>query len=62
MLQALVIDVYCSDTTFAPDGKRVAVTTGVGRLDTGGKRLFVLDATTGRDVWLGRASGMLCVT
>jgi WD40 repeat protein len=56
------VDVYCSDITFSADGKRVAGTTGVGRHFTGGKRLFVLEASTGRDVWVGRGNGMLTVT
>jgi WD40 repeat protein len=54
-------DPYGSDAAFSPDGKRVAGTTGVGRQDSGGKRVRVWDATTGKRVWESRATGMLCV-
>jgi WD40 repeat protein len=55
-------DPYCTDIAFSPDGKRVAGTTGVGRLDSGGKRLRLWEADTGKQVWEGRETGMLCVT
>src|SRR5262249_33748004 len=56
------IDVYCTDLAFSPDGRRVAGTSGVGRLDTGGERLWGVEAATGKEGWLGKANGMLCVT
>jgi len=54
-------DPYCTDVAFSPDGKWVAGTTGVGRLNTGGKRVRVWEASTGKQAWEGRAIGMVCV-
>ncbi|MGA2257341.1 MAG: WD40 repeat domain-containing protein [Thermoguttaceae bacterium] len=54
-------DPYCTDIAFSPDGKRVAGTTGVGRLDSGGKRVRLWEADTGKPVWEGRGTGMLSV-
>jgi len=55
------VDPYGTEVAFAPDGKSVAGTNGVGRLDSGGARVRVWEADTGKQVWEGRATGMLCV-
>ncbi len=54
-------DPYGADIAFSPDGKRVVGTTGVGRQDSGGKRVRAWEAATGKQVWESRATGMLCV-
>jgi len=54
-------DPYATDVAFSPDGKWVVGTTGVGRLDSGGKRVRMWEAATGKQVWQGLATGMLCV-
>ena len=53
-------DPYGTDIAFSPDGKRLAGTTGVGRLYSGGKRLRAWDTAIGKQVWESRATGMLC--
>jgi WD40 repeat protein len=54
-------DPYCTDIAFSPDGKFVAGTTGVGRMNTGGKWVRMWEAGTGRQIWQGDADGMLCI-
>jgi hypothetical protein len=54
-------DPYCSDMAFSPDGTRVAGTTGVSRLDSGGNLVRVWEASSGKLLWVGQSKEMLCV-
>jgi WD40 repeat protein len=56
------VDPYATDIAYSPDGKWLAGTTGVGRMNSGGKRVRVWDANNGKELWQGIAAGMLCLS
>jgi WD40 repeat protein len=55
-----LVDPYCTDIAVSPDGKRMVGTTGVTRLDGGGKTIRAWAAATGKVLWTGHASGLTC--
>jgi WD40 repeat protein len=56
-----LIDPYSVDIAFSPDYKSAAGVDGVGRLNSGGRDLYVWDAHNGHRMWSARGMGMLCV-
>ncbi len=55
------VDAYCADIAVSQDGKMVVGVSGVGRHDSGGKRLKAFDAASGRLLWEARSVGLTTV-